>query len=297
MRLIGEIKTLLEETYGEVPIVEPCRSSAKYEHLKPERYLFQWGATPDGKHGIMNLQDVQTLLRFILYGLDLYTAQGTPIRVSTHLLRHVMSTHARQYRHVSPEAIASFFLHHRLKELNGRPSSPSSLSEYYTVMTEEQRFAMISADLDEQEELDHALLQTAPTPRDLEQMNEDLRAVFEVWHALHPTALGNCGCPGLCPRGNERALCLGCSYLVTDPQRIGAALAWRQSYAKQAELLEAQGNTIDARQVRIKVQQLDDVINIMRLQIQAELAGSYIPLHKVLPSPYHQTEGHHEEER
>ncbi len=71
-------------------------------------------------------------------------------------------------------------------------------------MTEEQRFASISADLDEQEEMDHALLQAAPTPRDLEQMNEDMRIVFELWHALHPTALGYCSCPGLCPREIDR---------------------------------------------------------------------------------------------
>jgi hypothetical protein len=295
MRLLGEIKTLLETTHGEIPVVAPSRSNGKYDDLKPERYLFQWDATPDGQHGILSSADVQVLLRFILHGLDLSTAQGKPIHITTHVLRHVMATHARHYRHVPPEAIAYFFLHHRLKELTGQTSSLTDVSAYYTLMTEEQRFAVIGTDLDEQEEMDHTLLQTAPTPRDLEQMNEDLRAVFELWHALHPTALGNCGCPGLCPRGNDRALCLGCSYLVTDPERMGAALVWRESYAKQAELLEAQGNVIDARQARIKVQQLDDVLNVMRLQFQAEADGSYIPLHKALRSPYQKVEESREE--
>ena len=72
-------------------------------------------------------------------------------------------------------------------------------------MTEQQRLASISADLDEQEEMDQALLPAAPAPRELEQMNEDLRIVFELWHALHPTAFGYCGCPGLCPRGRGSA--------------------------------------------------------------------------------------------
>ena len=296
MRLLGEIKTLLEETHGEVPIVAPAHTNAKYEHLKPERYLFQWDPSPDGKFGAIGVSEVAVLLRFMLHGLDLSTVQGKPIHVSVHVLRHVMATHARHCRNVPPEAIAYFFLHHRLKELTGLTPSLTDISEYYTLMTEEQRFAAIRADLDEQEELDYALLQAAPTLRDLEQMNEDLRAVFELWHALHPTALGNCGCPGLCPRGNDRALCLGCSYLVTDPERIGAALSWRGSYTKQAELLEAQGNFIDARQARIKVQQLDDVINVMRLQLQAEADGSYIPVHKVLPSPQRKREAHHAEE-
>ena len=50
--------------------------------------------------GRLHTRDVQALLRFILHGLDLFTAQGKPIRVSVHVLRHVMATHARHYRHV-----------------------------------------------------------------------------------------------------------------------------------------------------------------------------------------------------
>jgi hypothetical protein len=83
---------------------------------------------------------------------------------------------------------------------------------------------------------------------------------------------------------------------VTDPEKLGGALTWRTSYAKQAELLEAQGNSIDARQARIKVQQLDDVMTIMRLQLQGESDGTYIPLHKVLPSAYRYREEYREEE-
>lgn len=296
MRLLGEIKALLVSVHGEIPVVHPSRSSLKYEQLQPERYFFQWAASADGKQGIFGIHDVQILLRFILHGLDLYTAQGEPIRVTAHILRHVMATHARHYRHVPSEVIAHFFLHHRLKSLTGREPSPSEISEYYTLMPEQQRFAAISADLDEQEEMDRALLYSAPSLRDLEQMNEDLRAVYEQWQTLHPTAFGNCGCPGLCPRGTDRSLCLGCSYHVEDPEKLGAVLVWRASYAKQAELLELQGNLIDARQARIKVQQLDDMINVMRMQLQEEVAGRYIPVFKVLPSPYHQTEEDHEKE-
>ncbi len=132
--------------------------------------------------------------------------------------------------------------------------------------------------------------------RDLEQKNTDLQAVFEIWHALHPTAFGHCGCPGLCPRGNDRSLCLGCGYHVEDPEKLGAALIWRASYEQQARLFEAQGNVIDARQARMKVQQLDDMINVMRMQREEEAAGRYIPLHKVLPSPHRKQEDRHEAE-
>jgi hypothetical protein len=202
------------------------------------------------------------------------------------VLRHVMATHARRHRNVPPEVIAHFFLHHRLRELTGGIPSLAEVSEYYTQMTVGQRSAIIQPDLDEQEEQDHALLQIAPTMRGLEQKNEDLQAVYEIWHALHPTALGYCGCPGLCPRGTDRSLCLGCRYHVEDPEKLGAAIAWRASYAQEEILFEAQGNAIDARLARIKVQFLDDMINVMRLQLDEEVAGRYIPVFKVLPSPY-----------
>jgi len=286
LRYLEEIKQALKSRHGEVPVVAPSRSNTKREHLGPERYLFQWDALSSERPTSISSDDAQTLLRFVLHGLDLYTAQGEPIRVGVHILRHVMSTHARHYRHVPPEVVAHFFLHHRLRELTGRTPQLAEISEYYTLMTEEQRFAVIRADLDEQEEIDHMLLAMVPKGADLEQKNEALQAAYEIWHALHPTAFGHCACPGLCPRENDRSLCLGCGYHVEDRENLGAALIWRADYAKQAALFEAQGNAVDTRQARIKVQLLDDMINVMRMQLEEEAAGRYIPVFKVLPSPY-----------
>jgi acyl carrier protein phosphodiesterase len=296
LRLFEEIKRELTAKHGEIPVVAPSRSNTKREHLKPERYLFQWDALATESPETISSADAQVLLRFILHGLDLYTAQGKPIRVGVHILRHVMSTHARHYRHVPPEVIAHFFLHHRLRELTGRTPSLPEISEYYTLMTEEQRFAVIRTDLDEQEEMDHLLLAMVPKVADLEQKNEAIQAAYELWHALHPTAFGHCTCPGLCPREQDRSLCLGCGYHVEDPEKLGAALVWRADYAKQAALFEAQGNAVDARQARIKVQLLDDMINVMRMQLEEEAAGRYIPVFRVLPSPYRNMEAGDETE-
>lgn len=293
VRLLGEIKRGLEEVHGTIPVVHPPLDSTKYEHLKPEQYFFQWAASPEGLYGMLRDEDVQVLLRFVLHGLELTTMQGEPIRVTAHLLRHVMATDARQYRHVPAETIAHFFLHHRLRASLGRSPSPSEVSNYYFQMTEAERLAIIREDLDEQEEMDSRLVLTVPTTRDLEQMNEDLRAAYDQWQSLHPTAFGYCGCPGLCPRGYNRSLCIGCPFLITDPTKLGAALAWRESYARQAENLDAQCNYIDARQARIVVQQLDDLVNVMHLQMQAEADGGYVPLFKVLPRQGGQKENTH----
>lgn len=130
--LLGEIRQMLEQASGAIPVVHPSRSSSKYEHLQPGRYVVQGAASPEGTTGIISVNDVQVLLRFILYGLEPYTAKGEPmIRVTVHLLRHVMATHARQYQHIPPEAIALFFLHHRLKMLHGPTSFVSVVSDYY----------------------------------------------------------------------------------------------------------------------------------------------------------------------
>lgn len=296
VRLLEEIKQLLKARHGEIPVVAPARTNTKREHLGPERYLFQWDALSDEVPASISSADVQVLLRFMFHGLDLFTAQGKPIRVGVHVLRHVMSTHARHYRHVPPEVIAHFFLHHRLRELTGHTPGLSEISQYYTLMTEEQRFALIRTDLDEQEEMDHMLLAVIPNMADLEQKNAAIQGAYELWHALHPTAFGHCACPGLYPREHDRSLCLGCGYHVEDPEKLGAALAWRTDYARQAEIFEAQGNAIDARQARIKVQVLDDMINVMRLQIEEDAAGRYIPVFKVLPSPSRNAEAGDENE-
>src|SRR5260370_7022006 len=73
LRLMGEVKSALEEAYGEIPVVHPTRSSAKYEDLKPERYFFKWDSTQDVRLGIFLVIDVQGLLRFMLQGLTLVT--------------------------------------------------------------------------------------------------------------------------------------------------------------------------------------------------------------------------------
>src|SRR5258708_6256043 len=77
MRLLGEIKTLLEETHGAIPTVAPSRTNTKREHLKPEQYLFQWHASPDGQVGALSAGDVGILVRFLLHGVDLSLSSCT----------------------------------------------------------------------------------------------------------------------------------------------------------------------------------------------------------------------------
>ena len=121
--LLGEILQLLIKEHGQVPIVHPPARGSKSEYLKPERYLFQWAASADGQTGILDIKDTVILLRFLLHGLELYTAQGEPIKVTTHLLRHVTATVLREEA-VPVEAI-QWTLHHQPER---HPSDRATLS-------------------------------------------------------------------------------------------------------------------------------------------------------------------------
>ncbi len=116
-----------------------------------------------------------------------------------------------------------------------------------------------------------------PEGRTLETLRADLRAVFERWQTLHPTAFGFCGSTTLCPRGTNRALCVGCPFLVPEPDNAWKAERWRASYARQADELERQGDERDARQARLVVRELDGLLATMRLLRQARDDGRYPP--------------------
>jgi hypothetical protein len=277
--LLREIAAHLKSTHGRVPIVRPHPRNTKSEDLKPERYLFQWGASPDGRDGAISPEDVGTLIRFILHGLEFRTTQGEPFVVSTHLLRHVMSTAAR-HEHAVPAEVIAFVLHHQQSDL----AIPVA-TEYYTRMPEEQRLVALGEFMIELEEQVSSILLTMPDERTLEQMNEDLLDVFEHWHVLLETAFGFCGCVGLCPRGYNRNLCIGCPHLIPNPEKRPTAVTWRESYARQAEELEEEGNMVDGRQVRLQVQELDELINGMDIMRQAIEDGNYTPQFLKLPAP------------
>jgi hypothetical protein len=281
-QLLREIAQGLKNAHGgRIPVVHPHTHNTKAEDLSPERYLFQWDADTDGRSGALGPPDVGNLLRFILYGVEFRTREGEPFSVTVHLLRHVMATVARHEHEVPVEALARV-----LHQETGQGMLPEA-TYYYSEETEERSlitFAEFQSDL---EEWAASLLVEFPEEQDLEGMDEDLRESFERWHTLLETTFGFCSNINLCPRGYNRTLCIGCAFLVPDPRKRQQALNWRTVYVKLAEELEAQGNTVDARQYRLLVRDLDDHINAMAI-LQASIEdGKRKPVFLLLPSaPY-----------
>ena len=280
--LLGEILQLLIKEHGQVPIVHPPARGSKSEYLQPERYLFQWAASPDGQTGILDIKDTVILLRFLLHGLELYTAQGEPIKVTTHLLRHVTATVMREEA-VPVEAI-QWTLHHQPGRSASAQAMLSAATEYYTRMPEEKRMQYLHRFQLNVEGQEAALEIAVPDERQLTVMDEKLRAVFERWGTINPTNFGYCGRTGLCPRGNYRALCIGCPYLVPDPAKIEEALHWERLYRDLAEHLRQAGSLRDAQQAEAQSRDLRDLIAMMRLYQQAEADRQFVPFYRTLPT-------------
>jgi hypothetical protein len=274
-RLLRELGQLLEETHGgSIPIVQPYENT-KAEDLSPEPYLFQWAASDDGRHALLTSRDVGRLLRFLFHGLTFTTRTGKPIHVATHLLRHVLATHARQVKNVPAEAVA-YLLHHRVTlEGSSHAVSIPEATAYYSRMPVERLLALLfEAQAQFSSPQKRSYLQVPP-PRTLEQMEAALRQVFEQWGTIGPTVLGYCSA-GLCIRPNNRALCLGCPYLVPHYSNLHDAKTWRKLYVLQAQLHDAHGHSVDAEQSRQMIQHLDDIIRVMEVQIRTRQDGGYL---------------------
>jgi hypothetical protein len=84
-------------------------------------------------------------------------------------------------------------------------------------------------------------------------------------------------------RPDNRALCLGCPFLVPHYSNLRNALAWRKLLMLQAKLHEEHGHHIDAQQARQMIRDLDDTVALMRVQIETRIDGGYLPFADTLP--------------
>ncbi len=276
--LLGEIAGELRQAHeNHIPVVCPSRKNSKSEDLSPERYLFQWDASPDGASGAFAVDDVTNLLRFILYGLEFRTKEGEPFSVSVHLLRHVMATTARHEHALPIEAVARV-LHHE-----HRAGIMPASTAYYSEETEEQSWVAWASFQTDMEVRASSLLVKWPPDQEIADMDEGLRESFERWHTLLETTFGFCGNIDLCPRSYNRTLCVGCPHLVVDPRKRKNAEHWRAVYERLASELEAQGNTVDARQYHLLVRDLEKHLKDMEFLQAAIEDGTRRPIFLLPP--------------
>jgi hypothetical protein len=282
-RLLREIGELLAVAHGgKIPVVHPSYN-VKEEDLSREPYLFQWAASRDGWAGLLQDSDVGRLLRFLFHGLRLSTRTGQPIRIVTHLLRHVLATHMRHTQNVPAEAVA-FLLHHRVRLSDStRALTLSEATAYYSRMPMQHLLALLfdaQSIFTSQQACSYVQV---PPLHTLEQMDEALRQIFEQWGMIGPTVFGYCSA-GLCIRPNNRALCLNCPHLVPHYRNLNNAKTWRRLYVLQMQLHDAHGHSVDAQQAKQMIGYIDDIIRVMEIQICTRADGGYLPFADTLPS-------------
>ncbi len=136
--LLREIAQKLKSAHqGRIPVVGPHPRNSKAEDLSPERYLFQWDASPDGKSGAFHERRMwQVSCASSCMGWTSVPEKGSPQAVTTHLLRHVMANAASNEHAVPMKAVARV-LHH---EQRGDGVPVATL--YYGEATEEQSLAV-----------------------------------------------------------------------------------------------------------------------------------------------------------
>jgi hypothetical protein len=150
--------------------------------------------------------------------------------------------------------------------------SKSSATAYYSRLPLERLLALLFEAQSQLSSHNISSYLQVPLPKTMEQMEEALRLVFEQWSMIGPTVFGYCSA-GLCVRPNNRALCLNCPHLVPHYSHLHNAKTWRKLYVLQAQLHDAHGHHVDAKQARQMIQYLDDIMNVMQIQIRARQDG------------------------
>jgi hypothetical protein len=280
--LLQEISEGLRARYGgEIPRVAPRRSHTKVDDLKPERYLLQWNRM------VVDSMTVNGLIRFVIDGFELRDVNGQRFRMHSHLLRHVGATAARHEFGLPLDIMADILSHTRDREGH----APEATS-YYTRLPLEQRIIEQQRAVDRMlDKADAATRQIAPIDpaeearRLLDRCDERTREVLERWHTYHPVVFGHCGRAGLCIRGTNRVLCLGCPFLVPRPEFKQRVDTYLHAYAQMAEQLEISGNPAEAMEHRRLADQCRKLRHEMRLLEQAESVTCATPGPSALAHP------------
>jgi len=230
---------------------------------------------------------VNGLIRFVVHGLELRDVNGQPFRVHTHLLRHVGATAARHEFGLPLDIMADILSHTR-----DRDGHAPEATSYYTRLPLEQRIIEQQRALDRMlDKADAAMRQIAPIDpaeearRLLDRCDERTREVLERWHAYHPVVFGQCGRAGLCIRGTNRVLCLGCPFLVPRPEFKHRVDTYLHAYEQMANQLEISGNPGEAMEHRRLADQCRKLKHEMHLLEHAESATGATPEPAALAHP------------
>jgi hypothetical protein len=164
-----------------------------------------------------------------------------------------------------------------LSHTRDRNGDAPEATSYYTRLPLEQRLIEQQRALDRMlDKADVAIRQIVPIDPAIEAQrllagcDDRTREVLERWHTYHPVVFGQCGRAGLCVRGTNRVLCLGCPFLIPRPEFKHRVDTYLRAYEQMAEQLEVSGSPGEALEHRRLADQCRKLGYEMRLLEQAE---------------------------
>jgi hypothetical protein len=195
-----ELVRFLLQRYGrkDLPVLPPDRS----KRIPPDRFVLQW----DG-YGLSQCT-LNTLVRFLLHGVIVNSANGKGVHITTHLLRHAFATEMAELR-VSVDVIA--------RMLNQRDHS---VTKYYSRPTSKQ--VMEAAQLMFADRIDVAE-EVLRSPAEISRMLADAEGKIG---ALTDILGGTCVVGNMCP---AKFACIGCAGNAPNPAKryqVERKLAW-----------------------------------------------------------------------
>lgn len=215
--------------------------------LPAATYLWQ----QNGRH--MDVSAVNGVLEFVLSGTPLIKADGSRVRLTSHLLRHTFATEMRSLD--VPIDVLALLMKQKDTSVTAYYSKPTPLmlAEY------QRRIFEVRSDL------------TRTHRRSAKQIRIQLEDAITKVGALAPVVGGTCTVAGSCP---AQFACLGCFGNVPDPSKRDQVAEYRAHYAERAASAQEAGLTHELRKAQQHVANCDDMLAEMESILAAENAAS-----------------------
>nr|WP_246427940.1 site-specific integrase [Paenibacillus phyllosphaerae] len=228
-KFMTEIVKMLKESYGNdgIPDVEFDVESRKHL-LDTKKYIFQY----QSRH--INVFTINAILRFLLHGIIIQTAEGNQVIVKSHLFRHAFATHAVQSEKL-PLDIVKSLLHQKDVEVTAYYSAPTSQQISDSINSLHESWIT-------QIDIQKGILRG---PEELQELFDDYR---EKVGTLSKVVGGICTIDSVCP---TKMACIGCAAKVPRPEfkdEITVLYDWADESEKRFEKL---GLPLEAQKMKI----------------------------------------------
>lgn len=217
-------------------IVKPTYSLES--KLSPAAYIWQF----NGAH--LSHRDVNSHIKFLAHGIDLVTATGKKISVTSHLLRHGFATELRQLN--TPLDVVGILL--KQKDI--------TITDYYSQPTPSSLVKLQSKIFETRSDLTRTHIRL---PKEIK--NQVARA-FSTIGAVIPVVGGNCTVANQCPAAFA---CVGCSGNAPDPAKRSQVIEFKGAYEKLAMLAEKQNTPAEIRKYKEIISSCNEMLNEMDL--------------------------------